>query len=303
MAYNAQLGKIGIWAAALRMDDPARRGQVGEAAAELEELGYGTLWIGGSPSPDMAQQLLEATTKATVGTSILSIWDHAAPQVAARHTQLNDEHDGRFLLGLGVSHGEKPTGNDHRANHPLADRPYSAMRGYLDVLDGATRPVPAQQRALAALGPKMLQLAKERSLGAIPYLVTPEHTSEARDILGADPVLAPELKAIVLPEGGDRDAARATARGYLSMYLGFANYRNSWLRLGFEEADFAGGGSDRLIDAVFALGTPEQIRARVDEFYAAGADHVALQVVTENTGIDLPLPQWRTLAEVLPVAG
>ncbi|NSC23844.1 TIGR03620 family F420-dependent LLM class oxidoreductase [Streptomyces albus subsp. chlorinus] len=302
MAYNARLGKVGIWATALRMDDPARREEVGEAAAELEELGYGTLWIGGSPSPDMAQRLLEATTRATVATSILSIWDHVAPEVAARHAQLNDAHDGRFLLGLGVSHEEKPTGNDRRVDHPLADRPYAAMRGYLDVLDSAPRPVPPHQRTLAALGPRMLQLAKERSLGAIPYLVTPEHTAEARDILGADPLLAPELKAIVLPEGAARDEARGLARDYLAMYLGFANYRNSWLRLGFTEDDLADGGSDRLIDAVFALGTPERIRARVDDFYAAGADHVALQVVTANTGTDLPLPEWRALAEALPVA-
>ncbi|WP_326807550.1 MULTISPECIES: TIGR03620 family F420-dependent LLM class oxidoreductase [unclassified Streptomyces] len=301
MAYNALLGRVGIWAAALQAFDPARQPQVDEAAAELDELGYGALWIGGSPSPDAAQHLLSVTSRAAVGTSILSIWDHAAPEMAARHAQLTDEYKGRFILGLGVSHEEKPTGNDYRTGHPLADRPYSAMRGYLDVLDNAPRPVPAAGRALAALGPRMLELARERSLGALPYLITPQHTAEARDILGADPLLAPELKAVLVPAGGDRDAARDTARDYLGRYLGFANYRNSWLRLGFTEADFEGGGSDRLIDAVYAIGTPEQIRARVDEFLSAGADHVALQVVTANTGKDLPLPEWRILAETLPV--
>lgn len=300
MAYNELLGRVGIWASVLRGDDPARRTRVAEAASELDELGYGALWIGGSPSPDMAQRLLEATERVAVGTSILSIWDHAAPEVAARHAQLTDTYGGRFVLGLGVSHEEKPTGNDYRRGHPLADRPYSAMRAYLDTLDGAARPVPADRRALAALGPRMLELARNRSMGALPYLVTPEHTAEARDILGAEPLLAPELKVIVLPEGGDRDAARALARDYLAMYLGFANYRNSWLRLGFGEADLANGGSDRLIDALYAIGGPDRIRARVDDFLSAGADHVALQVVTPNTGTDLPLQDWRTLADALP---
>ncbi|MGP3972803.1 TIGR03620 family F420-dependent LLM class oxidoreductase [Streptomyces sp. 8N114] len=300
MAYNAHLGRVGIWAAALRTEDTARRPQVEEAAAELEELGYRTLWIGGSPSPDMAHQLLAATSRATVGTSILSIWQHAAPEVAARHAQLTEEYGGRFLLGLGVSHAEAQSG--HTLDHPLADRPYSAMRSYLDVLDNAPRPVPAAGRALAALGPKMLQLAAERSLGALPYLVTAAHTAEARDILGADPLLAPELKVILQRPGADRAAAYATARDYLSFYLALANYRNSLLRLGFTESDFADGGSDRLIDAVVAIGDAEAIRARVDEFFTAGADHVALQVVTPGIGTDLPREEWRTLAETLPLS-
>ncbi|MFE0766164.1 TIGR03620 family F420-dependent LLM class oxidoreductase [Streptomyces smyrnaeus] len=301
MAYNAHLGRVGIWAGALRTDDAERRPQVEEAAVELEELGYGTLWIGGSPSPDMAHQLLAATSRATVGTSILSIWQHAAPEVAARHAQLTDEYGGRFLLGLGVSHAEAQTG--HTLDHPLADRPYSAMRSYLDVLDNAARPVPAAGRALAALGPKMLRLAAERSLGALPYLVTTQHTSEARDLLGADPVLAPELKVVLQRPGADRAEAYATARGYLSFYLGLANYRNSLLRLGFAESDFEDGGSERLIDAVYAIGDAEAVRARVDEFFAAGADHVALQVVTPNVGTELPREEWRTLAEAMPLNG
>ncbi|MEU5834666.1 TIGR03620 family F420-dependent LLM class oxidoreductase [Streptomyces diacarni] len=301
MAYNAHLGRIGIWASALRTDDAARRPQVEEAAAELEELGYGTLWLGGSPSPDMAYRLLAATSRATVGTSILSIWQHAAPEVAARHAQLTDEFGGRFLLGLGVSHDEAKSGAT--LDHPLVHRPYSAMRSYLDVLDNAPRGVPAAQRALAALGPKMLKLAADRSLGALPYLVTVEHTSEARSILGAEPLLAPELKVVLQPGGTDRAEARGTARDYLSHYLALANYRNSLLRLGFVESDFDGGGSDRLIDAVFAIGDAEAVRARVDEFFAAGADHMALQVVTANTGTDLPRAEWRTLAESLPLQG
>ncbi|MBO8194032.1 TIGR03620 family F420-dependent LLM class oxidoreductase [Streptomyces oryzae] len=300
MAYNAQLGRVGIWAAALRTDDPARRSQVEEAAAELDELGYGALWIGGSPSPDMAYRLLAATTRATVGTSILSIWQHAAPEVAARHAQLTDEYAGRFLLGLGVSHPEMQSG--HTLDHPLADRPYSAMRSYLDMLDNAPRPVPAAARALAALGPKMLRLAAERTLGALPYLVTAAHTAEARDILGADPLLAPELKVVLLGPGADRSAAYATARDYLARYLALGNYRNSLLRLGFTESDFDDGGSERLVDAVVAIGDAEAVRARVDEFLGAGADHVALQVVTPDMTA-LPREEWRTLAEAMPLGG
>jgi probable F420-dependent oxidoreductase len=300
MAYNAHLGKVGIWAVGLRTEDAAQRQRTEEAAAELEELGYGTLWIGGSPSPDMAYRMLAATSRATVGTSIMSIWQHAAPEVAARHAQLTDEFGGRFLLGLGVSHDELKGGIT--LDHPLVHRPYSAMRSYLDVLDNAPRPVPAAGRALAALGPKMLRLAAERSLGALPYLVTTEHTAEAREILGADPVLAPELKVILQPSGADRAEARDTARDYLARYLGLANYRNSLQRLGFTESDLAEGGSDRLVDAVYAIGDAEAIRARVDDFLAAGADHVALQVVTPDQATQLPREEWRTLAEAMPVA-
>lgn len=299
MAYNAHLGRVGIWAVSLRTDDAARRAQVEEAAAELEELGYGTLWLGGSPSPDMAYRLLAATSRVTVGTSILSIWQHAAPEVAARHAQLSDEFGGRFLLGLGVSHDEIKSGAT--LDHPLVNRPYSAMRSYLDVLDNAPSPVPVAQRALAALGPKMLKLAADRALGALPYLVTAEHTSEARGILGDGPLLAPELKVVLQRPGADRTEALGTARDYLAGYLQLANYRNSLQRLGFTESDFDGGGSERLVDAVFALGDAEAVRARVDEFLAAGADHVALQVVTADTGTDLPRETWRTLAEALPV--
>lgn len=259
-------------------------------AAELDELGYGAIWLGGSPSPDQAGVLLGATPRITIATGILSIWDHEAAYVAERHTALNAAHDGRFLLGLGVSHSAI-AGERYR-------RPYTAMKEYLTALDSAPAPVPATQRVLAALGPKMLELSRDRATGAHPYLVTPEHTAEARDILGKDSVLAPELKVVL---DTDPDRARATARGYLARYLALPNYTNNFLRLGFEDADFADGGSDRLISAMFALGDAEVIRARVDEFLAAGADHVAIQVVTESPLADVPRAQWRTLAEALPL--
>ncbi|MEU7046273.1 TIGR03620 family F420-dependent LLM class oxidoreductase [Streptomyces varsoviensis] len=291
---TARLGRIGVWSAALHSEDPDRRREIADAAAELDELGYGTLWVGGSSSPDDIAHLLAATSLATVGSSIISIWQHEAAAVAARDAELADAYGDRFVLGLGVSHAEF----GDRQDRPFAGRPYSAMVAYLDALDAAPRPVPASRRALAALGPKMLRLARDRSLGALPYLTTAEQVAEARTALGPDAVLAPELKAVLDP---DLPRARATARSYLTGYLGLVNYTNNFRRLGFGDDDFTGGGSDRLLDAVFALGDAPAIRERVDAFLAAGADHLAIQVVTEDTRGTLPRPQWRALAESLPL--
>ncbi|MDX3227096.1 LLM class F420-dependent oxidoreductase [Streptomyces sp. ME19-01-6] len=288
-ALATTLGRTGIWTGALRTTDPADHGAIRDAAAEVDELGYGALWLGGSPAPDQAALLLEATSRTTVATGILSIWNHEAAYVAERHAALDAAHGGRFLLGLGVSHG-------HMVKQYA--RPYTAMREYLDGLDAAPTPVPASRRVLAALGPKMLGLSRDRAAGAHPYLVTPEFTAEAREILGAGPLLAPDLKVVLEP---DLDRARATARGYLSFYLSMANYTNNLLRLGFSEDDFRDGGSDHLVSSVFALGDAEAIRRRVDEFLAAGADHLAVQVVTDDPLNDIPLAQWRTLAEALPL--
>ncbi|WP_419996390.1 LLM class F420-dependent oxidoreductase [Streptomyces boninensis] len=282
-------GRIGIWSSILRSDDTSRRGELADAAAELDELGYGTLWLGASPGVEQAARVLESTKRARVATGILSIWQHEPATVAAQTAEANAAYDGRFTLGLGVSHAV------------LADqyrRPYSAMVAYLDALDAASPPVAPADRVLAALGPRMLELARDRAAGAHPYLVTPEHTATARTTLGADAVLAPELKVVLDP---DIPRARSTARAYLSHYLALPNYTSSLTRLGFTEADYEAGGSDVLIDAVFALGSAEAIRARADEFLAAGADHLAVQVVTARTGEDLPREEWRRLAEALPL--
>ena len=292
--HTRRFGRIGLWSTALGSTNPARRTEIEETAAELEELGYGSLWIGGSPAPDQAEPLLAATSSITVGTSITSIWQHRAEDVAARHARLDADHGDRFVLGLGVSHVE--AAKDEATREELRRRPYSAMRRYLDELDSAPQPVPTDRRALAALGPKMLELSRERSLGALPYLVTAEHTARAREILGPGALLAPELKVVL---DTDPERARTTARGYLARYLALANYRNSWLRMGFSKADLADGGSDRLLDAVYAFGDADAVRDRVGTFFEAGADHVALQVVTEDTFNALPLPQWRTLADAL----
>lgn len=280
-----RIGRYGIWSVGLRSEDPARRGELGEAAAELESLGFGALWLGSSPSALHAEPLLEATERITVGTSIQSIWQHTAADTAARFAQLERDHPGRFVLGLGVSHAK--LASQYR-------RPLAALAAYLDDLD--TAGVPAERRVLAALGPKTLQLARDRAAGAIPYLVTPEHTAEAREILGDAPLLAPELKVVLET---DPARARELARGALAIYLGLPNYTNTFLRLGFTEADLADGGSDRLVDAVFAWGDETTIRERIDTYVKAGADHVALQVVTGRDREDLPREEWKRLASLL----
>ncbi|MER7644359.1 LLM class F420-dependent oxidoreductase [Streptomyces sp. NPDC126522] len=279
------VGRYGIWSVGLRNEDPARRGELAEAAAELEQLGYGAVWLGGSSAARHAVPLIEATSTLTVGTSIQSIWQYDAAESAADYAELEAAHPGRFLLGLGVSHAK------------LADqyrRPYSALVAYLDALD--TAGVPADRRVLAALGPKTLELARDRSAGSIPYLVTPEHTAKARAILGETPLLAPELKVVLET---DPTRARTVARDYLAMYLALPNYTNNFLRNGFTESDLTNGGSDRLVDAVFAWGDESSIRTRIDAFLAAGADHVALQIVDGTSREALPREPWRNLASLL----
>lgn len=282
-------GRIGIWSGALHASrvDEAGRAAIVEAVAELEDLGYGTLWMGGSPSPDDAAALVAATRRVTVATGILSIWEHGAEEVAARVAAIDASARERFVLGLGVSHDKLA---------PQYAKPYSAMVDYLDALDEAARPVDGGHRVLAALGPKMLRLAADRSLGAHPYLVTAEHTAEAREALGPDALLAPELSVVLDP---DLDRARTTARGMLETYLQLPNYTNNLLRLGFTDSDFEDGGSARLLDALFALGDAERVRARAQEYFDAGADHIAFQVLTVSEGrAGLPRAAWRELASV-----
>lgn len=270
------VGRYGIWTR-------ERGDALAETAAELEELGYGAIWLGGSSSVEHAVPVIAATSSITVATGILSIWSYDAKEVAARVAELESAHPGRFLLGLGVSHAAF-AGERYR-------RPYAAMTAYLDELDAAgPEAVPAERRVLAALGPRMVELSRDRAAGAHPYLVTPEHTAEARTLLGEGPLLAPEL-GVVLEAGQDR--ARTVAREALAVYLRLPNYTSSWLRLGFTEEDLTGGGSDRLVDALFAWGDEDRVRQRVEDFWAAGADHVALQLLGEKPG------DRRRLAEAL----
>ncbi|MFF5366504.1 LLM class F420-dependent oxidoreductase [Streptomyces sp. NPDC013187] len=279
------LGRYGIWSVGLRSEDPDRRGELAEAAAELEELGYGALWLGGNSSAANAAPLIEATSKVKVGTSIQSIWQHEPDASATAFADLESSHPERFLLGLGVSHAKRVE---------QYARPYSALVSHLDGLDAAG--VPEDRRLLAALGPKSLRLARDRAAGSIPYLVTPEHTAHAREILGEAPLLAPELG--VVPET-DPARARALAREFLEIYLPLPNYTNNFLRHGFTEDDLLDGGSDRLVDALFAWGDDTAIRTKIDVFFEAGADHVALQVLDGEPRDSLPRKAWRELATLL----
>jgi probable F420-dependent oxidoreductase len=284
-----ELSGTGIWSAPLRYGDA---GRAAEAAAELEELGYTALWIPdvGGPVLDSVENLLNATKTATIATGILNLWMHEPAEVAAAHARLTAAHGRRFLLGIGVSHA------------PLIDskapgtyrKPLAATAAFLDGLDSAEQPVAAADRVLAALGPKMLRLAADRSRGAHPYLVTPEHTATARERLGDGPLLLPEQAAIL---STDADAARKIGRNFLRSYLQLPNYANNLLRTGFTEDEVA-SISDRLVDAIVVWGNEEAILARVDEHKAAGADHVCVQILDADPSA-LPLPQWRRLAPVL----
>lgn len=284
------LSGTGVWSAGLRYGDA---GAAAEAAAELEELGYTALWVpdtGGDLFGSL-ENLLDATSGVTIATGILNLWLHEPAETARRHWELLERFGRRTLFGIGVSHGVLVDSLQPGSY----DRPLTRTREYLDALDAAEHPLPAEDRVLAALGPKMLELARDRAAGAHPYLVTPEHTAVARDALGPDRLLAPEQAVAATT---DPERARALGRAHLQLYVGLPNYSGNWFRLGFTEDDLAGGGSDRLVDALVAWGDEEAIAARIDEHRAAGADHVCVQVLSDDL-IGLPLEAWRRLAPVL----
>jgi probable F420-dependent oxidoreductase len=283
-----RLGRIGIWSGAFRSDSP----EVPDAARELEDLGFGTLWFPGGAGGDVfgvGSRLLTATGHVVVATGILNIWAHDPADVAASVRELGATFPDRFLLGLGVSHAPLV---EHIGG--VYDHPLEAMVTYLDALDRAPTPVAASQRALAALGPRMLALARDRTAGAHPYLVTAEHTRWAREELGTGPLLAPEVKVVL---SDDPDLARAIGRQHLAIYLTLPNYTNNLRRLGFDDKDLSDGGSDRLVDAVVVWGDREEIAARVREHLDAGADHVCVQLLDDDPA--LPRAGWRELAALL----
>jgi probable F420-dependent oxidoreductase len=287
---GSELTGTGVWSPALRYgeDEPVR-----DAIALLESLGYTAAWIPdvGGDVLEAVERLLSFSTELTVATGILNLWMNEPADVAARYASLVAEHGRRFLVGIGVSHG--PFINSIEAGRYT--KPLTRMAEFLDGLDAADPPLPAEDRVLAALGPKMLELARTRSAGSHPYLVTPEHTAAARDALGPDALVAPE-QAVVLDT--DPEVARTAGRAHLAVYLGLPNYVNNWKRLGYTDDDVADGGSDRLVDALVAWGDEEAIRARVQAHRDAGADHVCIQVVGLEWN-ELPTEQWRRLAPAL----
>lgn len=280
-AEPLHFGAFGVWRHAFGLPP--------EVGAEIERLGYGAIWAGGSPPADLQviEDLVAGTEKITVATGIVNIFAAPADEVAKSYHRIESRHPGRFVLGIGVGHPEVPGMG--------AERPYEALVRYLDVLDDAG--VPVQRRVLAALGPKVLKLAADRSAGAHPYLTTSQHTREAREVLGPDALLAPEQKVVL---GTDSDAARATGREAVeNPYLHLRNYRRNLERLGFPTAELDNGGSDRVIDALVAHGDAATIAPRLTEHLDAGADHVAIQVLPMAGD---PLPALRELAAALGIA-
>jgi probable F420-dependent oxidoreductase len=289
------LPRVGLWTGALD-SVPASRAR--ELAAELEELGYGALWIpevaGRDPFVHLAL-LLSSTERLIGATGIANIWARDAVTAAGAVKGLTEAFPERVLVGLGVSH--RNLVSDLRGHN--YDKPLTAMRQYLEAMDAAPysahRPTTPVRRVLAALRPKMLRLAADKTDGAHPYFVTPEHTATARETLGAGPLLCPE-QAVVLES--DPDTARAIGRAYTSIYLGQPNYVNSILELGFAEEDLADGGTDAFVDALVAWGDEEAILSRVRAHLDAGADHVAVQMLSAGRR-DVPEQQWRDLAGAL----
>lgn len=278
------LGRIGLWSVELRMSDPAA---ITDTASELDELGWGALWIPGLGGGDVlgdSERLLAATRSTKVATGVLSIWRHDATEMADGHARLQDEYGRRLLLGFGVSDAAAAQGAGQTY------RPVTDMGAYLDGLDTAPTPLPVEERALAALGPRMIDLAGRRTAGVHPFMVTPEYSAATRKQLGDGPLIAP-YQAVVLES--DPATARAAARDFLGGFLTMGHYVRNLLRQGFTEEDLAGGGSDRLIDSVVAWGDVPAVGDRVRAHHEAGADHVCLHVVG-TTG--MPLPQWRELA-------
>ena len=276
VSLKPDLGRFGVWTGG-----PVTP----EQAVEIEKLGYGAVWVGGSPAGDLAfvEPILEQTSTLQIATGIINIWTADAETVADSYHRIENAYPGRFLLGIGVGHPE------HTQEYT---KPYTALVEYLDALDAKT--VPTSRRVIAALGPKVLQLARDRSAGAHPYLTTPEHTAQAREQVGNTVYLAPEHKVVLTT---DAEKARELGRQTVGFYLSLSNYVNNWRRLGFTADDVTAPGSDKLIDAVVAYGTPEAIAARLNEHLAAGADHVTIQVLGSR---DELVP---TLTELAPALG
>jgi probable F420-dependent oxidoreductase len=293
-ALAEQLGRVGLWTRHLDIQ-PAER--VRSTVAELEELGWGSLWsweVFGREALTNAGLLLSATRRMVVGTGIASIWARDPVAMAAAQRTLAEAYPDRFVLGIGVSHAPIVDARGHRY-----DRPLEAMRAYLDAMDAAPWQGPplaeAPVRVLAALGPRMLELAAERSAGALLYNNPPEATAAARSVVGAGPLLA-TAQAVVVED--DPAEARRIGREFIAFYLTLPNYVRAWERAGFGPEERADGGSDRMVDAVVAWGSPEAIAERVRAHLDAGADHVCLQVLESDPNA-LPLAGWRALAPAL----
>jgi probable F420-dependent oxidoreductase len=274
------IGPLGVWASPQAIGET----QLGEAAHVAETCGYDVFWLGSSPRLPMLRPLLDATDTLVLATGIVNIWAYEPAALAQEYAELNADFPERVLVGIGVGHPEATS--DYT-------RPLTAMRTFLDALDSAGTPLPRDRRCLAALAPRMLELSRERALGACPYFVPVAHTTAARAALGSRPLLAPEV-AVVVDEDDDR--ARATARKYAHLYLGLENYTKNLLQHGFDESDVASGGSGRLLDSVVPQGSAAEIAAVLQAHLDAGADHVAVQTLGEP---GIPARSWAAVAQAL----
>jgi len=266
-------GSLGVW-----LGRRLPQELILSVAADSERLGYDTVWIGGGGEPgvfDLVESVLARTDHVTVATGIVNLWVETPESVTGAWHRLEEAYPGRLYVGLGISHARLVEGMNLDYSRPLA-----RTRGFLDSLDEQTDPLPPERRLLAALGPRMLRLAAERTLGTHPYLVSVDNTASARAGVGPDKLVAPELGVVLEP---DLAVARAQAREALSYYVGLPNYANNWKRAGFTDADLDGGGSDRLVDALIALGDADAIGERIAAHRSAGADHVCLQVLNAGT--------------------
>jgi probable F420-dependent oxidoreductase len=274
------LGRIGIWTTYRAIGAE----NAGEAAKLVEDLGFGALWLGGSPRLPSVRPLLEATSRLIVATGIVNVWANEPAELAAEYAELAGAFPDRLLVGIGIGHREAT----REYTKPLA-----TMGEFFDGLDAAADPLPRDRRCVAALGPKMLELCADRSWGTHSYFCPVAHTRFARAKVGERGLVAPELACVL---DTDADRARTMARRYAATYLDLRNYTSNLLRFGFTEEDIAGEGSDRLIDAIIPQGTADEIAAAAREHIEAGADHVCLQAVG-TTGV--PREEWTALAASL----
>jgi probable F420-dependent oxidoreductase len=280
MSEKMDFGKLGAWTSYRQIGEE----NASQAAAVVEAAGYGTFWLGGSPRLSTARPLLEGSEKLIVGTSIVNIWGYDPTDLAREFQELEADFPGRVCVGIGVGHPEATS--DYK-------RPLTNLEAFLDGVEAAPEPIPTERRIIAALAPKMLAMSVRRSLGTIPYFTSVDHTRAAREAVGPDALVIPEL-ACVLDE--DVEHARATARKYASLYLGLSNYTNALLEHGFGQADIEDGGSDRLIDHVVPHGTAEEIAAVANAHFEAGADQVCFQPLE---GKGTPAAGWQRLAAAM----
>lgn len=278
-----ELTKYGLWIGRSFPEE-----QYGEGASLAEELGFGALWLGGSPRLPKLRSLLEGSERIVIATGIVNVWAYDPAELAEEFAAIDADFPGRVLLGIGVGHPEATQ---------EYQKPLTKVRGFLDGIAASAHPVPRERMALAALGPKMLDLSSERTLGTHPYFTPPAHTAFARERLGEGALVAPE-QALVL-DTGDAGAAHEVAAGYARYYLDLSNYANNLRRFGYSDAAIADGGSRELIDDLVPQGSAEQLAAKVRAHLDAGADHVCIQTLRAAGSPGMPEREWREMAAAL----